>query len=330
MRYFIPINKQLFEKAQQEQKHFYFVEVDETPISRFAHYIQDYLFQQSGIYLSDTEIKTHEKSCLASKKNCFDYYPPKKILSSPHKKTHPIVTLLHRMFHTQGIRVTLTQKLDEEKSESTILPALKQKIDTLRQQSKAGISLHPNNCISFIRDNRLFFTRTMVAQTTDGRATHQVHDWANVVIIEDNHTHKKTAYVYDSQTGLNDAVFMYGLTHHKIICSGIVKANTHKVNDQITIPQLLFCPNACATSEKKDIFNHNFLLYTMSLHAPIHLGFVKKPDALEPKAAYIYGGFANDEERQQADHKYDTVLEAIREKQKHEAQNKKETQLAMN
>lgn len=329
MRYFIPINKQLFEKAKKEQNHFYFVEVDETPISRFARYIQDYLFQQSGIYLSDTEIKTHEKTCLDSKKNFFDYYPSKKMLSLSTKKIHPIVNIWHRVFHTHGVRVTLTQKIDNEKNEPVILPALKQKIDELRQQSEVSTSCHLNNRISLIRDNRLFFTRTMVAQTSDGLTTHHVPDWANIVIVEDNNTHQKTTYVYDSQAGLNNAVFMYGLANHKIICSGIVKATTDKINEQITIPRLLFCPSACSTSEKKDTFNNNFLLYAMSLHAPINLGFVKTPSTLDPKTAYIYGGFSNDEDRQKADQKYDTVLEAIREKQRHEANSKEETQLAI-
>ena len=281
MRYLISIHKKLFGLS-------------------FTRYIQDQLFALSGVFLNAKEASAHVKKAIVSKHNYFDYYPQQQVTSN--KKTHPIVTLLQRIFYTQGIRVTLSDSKKHNKNDSIMLPALQKKADALRNK----------NTFSLVRDNTSFFTRNMLAQQTDGIVTRQINDWANVVIIEDTVTKIKTAYVYDSSKGLNDAVFMYGLSNHKIICSGILKTTTHRVNDHTKIPQLIFSPHAYATTAKKDAFNHNFLLYAMSLHTPINMGITDHPLAPNVKTGYVYGGFATEELRQETDEKYHEVLEAVR------------------
>ena len=228
----------------------------------FTRYIQDQLFALSGIFLSDTEAHIHAKTALISTQGYFEHYPQQHILTT--KKIDPLVNILQRLFYRQGIRVTLSNVKKHNRNDSIILPALQKKADTLRAK----------NIFSLVRDNTSFFTRGMIAEQPSAR---HVNDWANVVIIENTVTKIKTAYVYDSSKGFNDAVFMYGLPNHKIICSGILKATTHRVNDHINIPQLIFSPHAYATTAKKDAFNHNFLLYAMSLNTPINMGFTDNP-----------------------------------------------------
>jgi len=283
MRYIISIHKKLCDLS-------------------FTRYIQDQLFALSGVFLNDQEASIHAKKALVSKHSYFEYYPQKQIISD--KKTHSLANLLQQIFYRQGTRVTLSNVKKHNRNDSIILPALQKKADVLRNK----------NIFSLVRDNTSFFTRDMLAQQTNGTTTRQINDWANVVIIENLLTKTKTAYVYDSSKGLNDAVFMYGLPNHKIICSGILKATTHRVNDHIKIPQLIFSPHAYATTAKKDAFSHNFLLYAMSLHTPISMGFTDNPLAANFKTGYAYGGFATEELQQKTDEKYSDVLEAIRER----------------
>lgn len=317
MRYIIYIHKKLFDKATTEQKSYHPLNVDRQPLSRFARYIQDHLFKQSGIYLSDKEVARQEKYCLASKNNSFEYYyPSKQVIITPNQKMHPLANILHHIIHTRGICVTLSQEQnDDKKNEPLVLPALKHQADLLREKSKINLRFEKNNVTSIIRDNKLFFTRSMIAQQTDGTIMRHINDWANVVIVENKITKIKAAYVYDSSRGLNDAAFMYGLSDHTLVCSGVLKITTHRINDKITIPQLLFSPTACATSEKKDTFNSSFMLYMMSLHTPLNLGFVNNPNVSIPKTGYVYGGFSNENEREKANKTHEDVLKAIRQKQ---------------
>lgn len=315
MHYTISIEKELLKKALAAQETSCLFPDDTAPISDFARALQESLFEQSGIFLTDAELIIQEQKVLASKKRVFDFCPPKSSNDSSSTTLNPIPRLLNSLMSTHGIRVSLNASEHEPQSTLPIWPALKQKIDVLRNTLELGIIDTDDHNLFIKQDGKIYFTRHMMAYQSDGQYTRHLNDWANILIVEHTVSKTKKAFAYDSQGGLNDSVFMYGALNQKIICSGIVKIVPHKVNEAVTVPRLLFSPNACATNARKDAYNHEFMLYAISLSAPLNLGFLSNPNAIDFETGYVYGGFSNEAVGEKTDLKYDAVIKAIQEEQ---------------
>jgi hypothetical protein len=305
--------------------------------------IQDQLFTQTGIRISSGFAVALGQSYFDEERSSFELSPVSSYRSRRQQletrakvAAHPVAEALESLqkrpvtigvvddkYREEPQPATKTRRIDlltlaglPTRSPASFSDKRKSRIESHEALVHASESLRNQNILSAgpMGDNgavlrrgkieKLLFSRDNYAAYRKERKKSFVRDWMNIVVIEDATTQTKTAYTYDASSGLTDDAFIYGLSNHEIVSSGMIKITSHTVTKGIKIPGIYFVPRQENEAPTTSLSNYHLLTYFAdTLAVPVCASVNESVQLTATPGRYYY---------QEENAQYDAIIDAIK------------------